>query len=238
MLWAILAVLAGLGDATVYAFMKRLKKLDASLVVWIEHAFSVPFLLAMLYFFFPDNIHKGVYLVGPINALLLALTMLLLFKAFSSSNLSITVPLLCLTPLFLLFTSLIMLHEAPSYPFGYVGVILIVVGTYALNINLKKKKFFEPFRALYYNPGSRLAIGAAFMMSIMANMFKIGINYSNPFFYSAFVHSMVAAFLFPFLFIKCRRKLNQLKENLKSALIIGFASGSWQSWRALRCLQP
>src|SRR5690606_20512891 len=68
---------------------------------------------------------------------------LLYFKAIKRSELSVTVPLITLTPLFMLLTSPIMIGEFPS-PLGIVGIVLIVVGTYISNLSQDTKNFFAP----------------------------------------------------------------------------------------------
>jgi len=187
MMWIILSILAGLGDATLYALMKKIKNMDGMLVVWTQNAFSIPFLALALVLFFPQNIDANVYVVGFFNAIILIATMRLLFRAFKSSNLSLTVPLLSFTPLFLLVTSPLIVGEAPTSSIGYLGVLFIVLGAYVLNLQERKSDIFGPIRALFTNIGPRCALGGAFLMSIMANMFKIGIDMSNPFFYSTLI---------------------------------------------------
>ena len=56
MLWAILSVLSGLGDAVIFALMKKLKGANNSIVVWVQYAFALPFLAVLLYFNYPQNI--------------------------------------------------------------------------------------------------------------------------------------------------------------------------------------
>jgi len=102
MLWIFLSILAGLGDATLYALMKKIKGMGGMLVVWAQYAFSIPFLVLALILFFPKNIDANVYAIGFFNAIILIVTMRLLFRAFQSSNLSLTIPLLSFTPLFFL----------------------------------------------------------------------------------------------------------------------------------------
>src|SRR3990172_489948 len=114
MLGIALSLASGLGDALIYAYMKKLRSLDSTLVVWAQYAFSLPFIVVLLFFFFPENISSEAYWIGAINSVLLAYTMYLLFKAFGTTNLSLTVPLLSFTPLFLLLTSYIMVHEIPT----------------------------------------------------------------------------------------------------------------------------
>ena len=69
---------------------------------------------------------------------------LLYFKAIKRSEISITLPLITLTPLFMLITSPIMIGEFPSL-LGLFGILIIVVGTYISNMSEDPKKIFAPF---------------------------------------------------------------------------------------------
>jgi len=224
MIWIILSILAGLGDATLYALMKKISNMDANLVVWVQYAFSLPFLIIALIFFYPKSIDNNVFLLGIVNAILLAITMRLLYRAFHSENLSLTIPLLSFTPLFLLITSPLIVGESPASARGYLGILFIVIGAYVLNLHEKKHDIFGPFKALFARVGPRCALGAAFMMSIMANMFKIGINYSNPFFYNTLVHTTILIILLPVLLVKFKTNILQIKNNLTIGIGMGIAN--------------
>src|SRR5690606_246972 len=107
---------------------------------------------------------------------LIQLTVILLyFKAIKRSELSVTVPLITLTPLFMLLTSPIMIGEFLS-ALGVLGIVLIVVGTYISNLSPETKNFFAPFVSLVRNQGSRYMLIVAFLWSITANIDKIGVE--------------------------------------------------------------
>ncbi len=60
------------------------------------------------------------------------LAMILYIKAISKHDLSMTVPLLSLTPLFLLITGSVFLHEKIT-PQGISGVFVLLAGIYIMN---------------------------------------------------------------------------------------------------------
>lgn len=223
MLWVFLSILAGLGDATMFALMKKLKGVDRISVLWVLYMFALPFLLILLFFNYPENINPKVYWIAGLNAFLLALTMYFILKAIQESSLSKSIPMLSLTPLFLLVTSYLMVNEFPSF-YGVMGVILIVFGAYAINIKQYKEGIFEPFRHLYKDKGSRYILFAAFIMSIMANLFKLGILNSNPAYYNVLIYSFIPIILSPFLINGFKRKILDIKKNFKTLLLLGFSS--------------
>lgn len=225
MLWIFLSLISGFFDATIYAYMKRLKHLDEIVLLWVQYLFSVPFLIPLLFFFMPETIDSRVYSIGIVNAVLLMLTTWSLARAFQSTNLSLAIPLVSLTPLFLLITSAIMVGEIPT-PLGYVGIFLTVMGTYVLNLKDNKRGILGPFIAMVTNPGPRYALLGAFLMSIMANMFKIGIFYSNPIFYTMLVHTTISLVLLLVFIRKLRSTLVGIKGSIGHCAIMGFSNAA------------
>src|SRR5699024_11133009 len=69
-----------------------------------------------------------------ISTVLQLWTLLLYFKAIKRSQISVSVPLITLTPLFMLLTSPLMIGQFPN-ALGIVGIVLIVAGTYISNLS-------------------------------------------------------------------------------------------------------
>lgn len=112
----------------------------------------------------------------------------------SVSDLSVTLPMISFTPLFLLFTAPLMLGIEPS-PRGAIGVLLIVAGAYLLNIGDRSRGLLGPFRALLEDRGARAMLLVAFLWSITANIDPIGIGYSNrPWWLVSLILSLIIAF--------------------------------------------
>ena len=63
------------------------------------------------------------------------------------------------------FTSPLMIGEFPS-SFGAVGILLIICGSYLLNVSKFKDGIFEPFKALFNSSGPRYMLATAFFWSI------------------------------------------------------------------------
>ena len=80
---------------------------------------------------------------------------LLYIRAIIISPLSLTVPFLSLTPAFLLITSPILMNEYPPLK-GMMGILLIVIGAYALNLDSIKHGFLAPFRMISKEKGSMM----------------------------------------------------------------------------------
>lgn len=72
--------------------------------------------------------------------------LLLYMRALKVSPMSLTVPFLALTPVFMLFTSFLLLGELPS-SLGLTGILLIAAGAYLLNVHTSKRGLWQPLRA-------------------------------------------------------------------------------------------
>lgn len=146
---------------------------------------------------------------------------LLYFKAIKRSELSVTVPLITLTPLFMLLTSPIIIGEFPS-AVGVVGIVLIVVGTYISNISEDPKKIFAPFVSLVKNQGSRYMLLVAFIWSITANLDKIGVEETSPIYWAFSKDFVILFYLIPILAIKSKKPLLQMNNRKWPLLMVGF----------------
>jgi len=146
---------------------------------------------------------------------------LLYFKAIKRSELSVTVPLITLTPLFMLLTSPIIIGEFPS-ALGVVGIVLIVAGTYISNISEDPKKIFAPFGSLVRNQGSRYMLLVAFIWSITANLDKIGVEETSPLYWAFTKDFVILFYLIPILAIKSKKPLLQIKNRKWPLLMVGF----------------
>jgi uncharacterized membrane protein len=109
--------------------------------------FALLFLLFVLIFIELPGLGKKYWFALLINGSLNVVTTILYMKAIKHSGLSCVISLVAFMPLFLLLTSPLMVGELPTF-FGLIGILLIVVGSYVLNINQKHKSYFAPFCAL------------------------------------------------------------------------------------------
>jgi uncharacterized membrane protein len=185
--------------------------------------FALPFLIPLLFFIEIPLIGERFWTALVIGGGLNVVTTILYMKAIKSSDLSITIPMVAFTPLFLLTTSPLILGEFPSI-FGLIGVFLIVTGSYVLNIRERNKGYMFPFRALLREKGPKLMLAVAFIWSITSNFDKIGILNSSPLFWVIAVNTFVVLLLFPIMLHKSNRKAVQNAESLKALFPIGFFS--------------
>ena len=119
-------------------------------------------------------------------------------RAIKIADLSLTVPLVTLTPLFLLVTSPVIIGEWPT-GLDAVGVMFLIVGSYMLNLNPSDGFTLAPLRALMLNPGSRMMMAVAFLWSITSNFDKVGTLNSSPLFWGMSLFATIAVGMVPFI---------------------------------------
>lgn len=116
-----------------------------------------------------------------------------------------------------------MVNEFPK-PLGLIGVLLIVMGSYTLNIKERHGGYLAPIRALFRETGPRLMLLVAFIWSITSNIDKIGIKNSSPVFWAAAQSAFIAIVLFPIIMKRSKHHIAQVPKNLKSLASIGLFS--------------
>jgi len=182
MLWIFLALLGALANAAYFIIVKKyITALDPKLLTGI--GFTVGGSLLFLF-----SALRGFPVIGPdffaavaITSVLNILGLSLIFKALSSSDLSLSVPMLSFTPAILIGTSYVILHEAPSL-IGFAGICIIVSGSYVLNIAAEHEHYLDPVRAMMRNRGSWYMLIVAFLFAVSINFDKIALLNSDPFF--------------------------------------------------------
>lgn len=105
----------------------------------------------------------AIYLL--IDILLVSVANLLYFLALQVSPMSLCVPFLAFTPIFLIPTGFIMLGELPG-PLKLAGVVLIVVGSLVMHRRLFAVGWTAPVQAIVKEPGSRYMLIVACIFSV------------------------------------------------------------------------
>ncbi len=201
-----------------------LKKIDEYLVSWALFLFALPFVSLLLFFTEIPALNAKFWIALIIGGSLNVLTNLLYMRAIKLSDLSLTIPMVTFTPLFLLITSPIIVNEFPGI-FGIIGIFLIVAGSYMLNFREKSKGYLAPFKALLSEKGPRLMLLVAFIWSITSNIDKIGIQNSSEFFWPVAINAFITIGFIPVVLLKSKGISRQIRKNYKVLFGIGFFHG-------------
>ena len=224
MFWFPLAFLTALFASLKDVFSKKnLKDIDEYVVSWSLRFFALPFLVLPLFFVKMPSLGNRFWMALFIGGSLNVIATILYMKAIKYSDLSIAVPMVTFTPLFLLMTSPLILGEFPNL-LGLIGVILIVLGSYTLNIKRRHEGYFVPFKALLREKGPKLMLLVAFIWSITSNFDKIGVQNSSPIFWPIGVNIFMTLVMFPIMLYKSPASLGQISTSYKSLFPIGLFS--------------
>ena len=222
MTWLILGIFTAFFEALKDVFSKQnLKKSDEYVVAWSLSFFSVIFLIPWVIYTGIPTLNTQFWISLLIGGSINAVTALLYIKAIKVSDLSLTVPLVALTPLFMLLTSPLIVGEYPKL-FDYIGILLIVIGSYLLNIKEKSQGYLAPFKALLNEPGPKFMLIVAFLWSITSNFDKIGVKNSSPIFWLFSLFSTMSILLLPILLHKTPNPGTKILKQLPMLATMGF----------------
>ncbi|QDZ39620.1 EamA family transporter [Euhalothece natronophila Z-M001] len=225
MTWVIFATLTALFESLKDVTSKRgLNTLDEYVVAWSMIFFTLPLMLPLLGIIerpeLGENFIWALLAGGSLNIV----SMLLYIRALKLADLSLAVPLITFTPLFLLVTSPIIVGEIPT-PTDAVGIFCIVSGSYLLNLKHKAQGYLAPFKALVNNKGSQVMLLVAFIWSFSSTIDKVGVQNSSPTFWAIAIYIYIATGMLPIMLLKSPKALQQVSQNLPTLVPIGLLQG-------------
>jgi uncharacterized membrane protein len=224
MSWIILAGLSALFESFKDVASKRsLPLIDVYLISWALFALMLPVWAGCWILGKIPPLGPAFFIALLLSGTLNAIAVVLYIQALGRSDLSLTVPVLTLTPLFMLGTSPLIIQE---YPTGIdaLGVLLIAIGAYVLNLRASHQGYLAPFRAILSEPGPRLMLMVALLWSFTADFDKIGVVNSSPGFWVISLFSFVAIALIPVILLKSKQPFQQLRQHYPMLLLIGGLS--------------
>lgn len=173
MTWFFLAILTAVfASARDFQSKEFLPRVDPLTVSWALSLFSMPVLgVALAFTDIPAVDSTSCFLVAGAGSVL-TVGWILYIRALSVSDMSLSIPMISFSPLFLLILAPLLFGEFPS-PIGVVGVSLIVMGTCVLGVARTSFGVFSPFLALLREPGRRLMLMAAAAFSVARCLRKL-----------------------------------------------------------------
>jgi len=219
--WIILSLLSAFSLATSDALTKRIITHENEYVIaWFRVVFGLPALAAAVALSggLPkiDNAFFAAFFTAlPIEII----AILLYYKALRISPLSLSLPFLSFTPVFLIVLSFIFVGQGVS-AVGGAGIALIGLGGYTLNLAALRSGFLEPFRAISRERGSLYMLIIAFLYGITSALGKIGVTHSSAPFFGATYLLALAICLLPIIVRRSgtERLPGLLRDNFRLAL--------------------
>jgi drug/metabolite transporter (DMT)-like permease len=220
----ITAILVAAADAL---SKKAAAKQSAYLISFSRWIFAIPILTLVTFQAkapLSISVETAIYVLILIPLEILA--MILYVKAIAQFDLSLTVPLLSLTPLFLLVTGYLFLGETIT-PVGIAGVLVLLFGIYIMNLSNLKEGLLVPFKAVLTNRGSLLVIIVAIIYTITSTLGKKVVLLTGPAFFSFWYLLILSMSIIPVIYFKGESPLHIFKNfriNLLIGTLIGLAS--------------
>lgn len=222
--WVFLALLSAFSLATSDALTKRaLEEGNEYLVAWFRLVFSVPVLIAVLITIPVPPLDGYFFATFSLALPLEVLSVILYVKALRLSPLTLTLPFLSLTPLFVVGVSYGLLGERVNGQ-GMSGIFLLAAGSYVLNIHTARTGVFSPFRAIVRERGVLAMIGVALIYSITSTLGKMAILHSSPLFFGASYIVVLTAALGPIALWKGRAEVGDFvkRRHYRALIVPGF----------------
>ncbi|RMF94313.1 MAG: EamA family transporter [Candidatus Schekmanbacteria bacterium] len=218
-MWFFLSLLCAYLTATTDALSKKaLEEENIYYIAWIRLVFCFPFLAIILLLNEIPAVDRYYFIAVFCGLPLEIIALLCYMKAIQISDLSLTIPFLALTPVFLIPTSYLMLGEKTGLK-GMIGIAFITIGGYILNIQREKNGFLTPFKMMAKEKGILLMIAVAFIYSITSNFGKMGITHSSPVFFGCTYFMIQPFLLLPFI-KKSDMKISSLLKRKKWLLLL------------------
>ena len=142
-------------------------------------AASVPLFGAMVALGGGVTVTPDYYLPAVGSVVLNTVANLTFLQSVRISPLSVTVPLLSLTPVFTTLLGVVVLGEQPSAQ-AVLGIALVVIGALWLNMG-------SAWRSALSQPGAWLMAGTALLMSLTIPLDKLAVGHANPPFHGLFL---------------------------------------------------
>jgi len=224
MSWMSLALLAAISESLKDLFSKQgLRSVSPQLAALAACATPIPILLTIVLF------TDSVPLLGPrygwallIGGTLNVLAMFQFMRALQASDLSLAVPFVSFTPIFLLITSPLLVGDVPTIQ-DIAGIVCIVAGSYVLHIQSVHQGLLAPVLAIFREPGPRRMLSVAFIYSLTSNFDKIGVQNSSPLFWSLSIASvMTIGFLLLLRFLPQQHIAAPRSRTIAMLLLIGL----------------
>ncbi len=220
-MWLLLSLLTAFGTSVQDILSKRLStRVSPYITAWAVSFFAVPFLAVLFFWEKPPALHAEFWPALLVTTLFVTTSSVFFFKAIEASDLSLTIPMLSFTPLFLLVTSPIIVGEFPK-PWGILGMLFIVLGCYILFYHPDQEDILAPFRRLIKAKGSRYMLIVAVLYSIGGNIDKIGMRASSPLMWSISLNAAVGIFLGVIMMARVRRPEVQVRSAWPWLLLLG-----------------
>jgi len=182
------------------------------------------FILALLFVLFysqkiPLNINLYIYAL--INGILISLSSIFITKGFKLTDVSIAAPLLSFVPISSMIPAIIILNQTPTIISG-IGVFLVTLGAYFINIHTISLNILEPIKSIYDDKGSQYVMIGVLFAGCIPTIDKIGISYTTEYIWLVLTGCVSIILLLIITKIKSKNIQNSINENKLILFFVGL----------------
>ena len=230
MSWPILALLCALCQALADVLTRRfLPRYTAAEVVLVRLGLTAILLLPLVAIQPPGLPELAFWGWVGLALPLELLAMVLYMTAIRVSPLALTLPYLAFTPVFSALFGWLLLGELVSAR-GLVGVLLVVVGTWALNLERpeagRARSWLAPLAAIGRERGSRLMLAVALIYSLTSVLGKGALQYLPATVFGPFYYLLLGLFTVAFFSWREPRAIRRLwQPSWSHGLIAALSAG-------------
>lgn len=220
-MWVLFATLNPLSEGFRSLFIKKSSRtIDPLILSWGNYI--IPIIVFIPLIFFIDLKFSFQFVYAVVGSGIINVTAVILYmRAIAESEISQVMPIMSFTPLFLLITSPLMIGEFPN-AIGLSGVLLVVIGSYLLNLSKRSAGIFAPFKSLFTNKGTRYMFIVSFIWSLSANFDKLSIQASSIYQHIIFMNLFIFISMTIILTAKGKLKFREISKGKKGILSVSF----------------
>ncbi len=178
--WAIYALMAAIAAAVSSIINKKILSHEHAIEFTASRGLILLMLCLFLIPFVNFELSWEIYLAVYFVSVLISAGMISFMKSIRHSEVSSIVPLMNISPLFLLAISYLVLGETVSTR-QCVGVFILLLGTYVLEIGVTNKGFIEPIKEFLKSKAIRYIVFSMIIFSITATFDKLIVSNYTPF---------------------------------------------------------
>ena len=209
-MWLVLALSCSLFNALQSAYGKKiLDRVDPYVLTWAMFLFDLPIMGLLLAVDGIPVVQPGFWPALAVTLSINLVAVTLFIQAIKHSPLSLTIPLLSFTPLFLVISASIVLGERPG-ALGLTGILLIVAGAYCLGLNGRWRNILDPLRSIGRERGSRMMMAVALLWGISASADKAALMNASPIFFVFTFHLLYTLLYIPIVRSRAGPRMGQI----------------------------
>ena len=185
MMWFILSLTTAISVAARDVSIKTYEDLEPLEIAILELFWALPFFVLGFFFVEHPPLDQTFWWAFVLSIPINILAYVLYLYAIKVSPISLSVPFLAFTPVFMTLTGFFILGETINI-WGGVGIGFIVIGGYILHFKENQKNFWTPFSVFWGEKGSWLMLIVAILFAFAAVIGKKAMLHSSPLFFSYF----------------------------------------------------